>query len=46
MIVLKFVSPEGQEGFTEARNYHEAVKMTKVYKQDGYRLVDHFLWEN
>jgi len=42
MIVLKFADAKGQEGFTEARNYHEAVKMTKVYKQDGYRLVGHY----
>lgn len=42
IIVLKFEDPNGEVGFTEARNYHEAVKMTKVYKQDGYRLLDHF----
>ena len=35
MIVLKFIDPKGLVGFTEARNYHEAVKMTKVYKLDN-----------
>lgn len=42
MIVLKFEAQNGEVGFTEARNYHDAVKMTKTYKQDGYRLLDHF----
>lgn len=42
MIVLKFVDPEGRVGFTEADNSHEAVKMAKDYKRDGYRLVGHF----
>lgn len=42
MIVLKFQAPNGEVGFTEARSYHDAVKMTRVYKQDGYRLLDHY----
>lgn len=42
MIILKFEAPNGEVGFTEARNYHSAVEMTKAYKQDGYRLLDHF----
>jgi hypothetical protein len=42
MIVLKFLDPNGEVGFTEASNYHDAVKMTKVYKQDGYKLLDHY----
>lgn len=44
MIVLKFVDPNGEVGFTEASNYHEAVKMTKVYKAEGYQLIDHYKW--
>jgi len=46
MIVLKFLEPSGEVGFTEARSYHEAVKMTKVYKQDGYRLLAHYCMED
>ena len=42
MIILKFKSPNGEVGFTEARTYHDAVRMTKVYKQDGYTLLDHY----
>lgn len=42
MIVLKFQAPNGEVGFTEAHSYHDAVKMTKVYKQEGYQLLDHF----
>jgi len=42
MIILKFQAPNGEVGFTEARSYHDAVKTTKVYKQDGYKLLDHF----
>ena len=42
IIVLKFQDPNGEVGFTEAISYHEAVNMTKVYKQDGYTLLAHF----
>ena len=42
MIVLKFRSPNGELGFTEARSYHDAVEMTRAYKKDGYKLMDHY----
>lgn len=45
VIALKFLGPDGKVGFTDARNYHEAVKTAKVYMADGYQLIDHFLWE-
>lgn len=46
VIALEFVDPKGLTGFTDAPNYHEAVKTVKEYKRMGYRFVGHFLWEN
>ena len=45
MIVLKFQAPNGEVGFTEARSYHDAAKMTRLFMQDGYKLIDHFRME-
>ena len=42
MIVLKFLDPCGKFVFTEANNPSDAVKMAKIYKQYGYRLVNHY----
>ena len=42
MVVLKFQEPNGAVGFTQARNYHDAVKTVKVYKQEGYKLLDYW----
>ena len=42
MVVLKFQDSNGVIGYTEARSYHEAVKTVKVYKQDGYKLLDYW----
>jgi len=42
MIILKFLGPDGKIGFTEANNPSDAVKMAKIYKQYGYRLLNHY----
>ena len=42
MIVLKFKAPNGEIGFAEVCDYRKALKTAKVYRLDGYRLLDHF----
>ena len=42
MLVLRFIDPSGQVGFTEARDAAEAVRFAKTYKAHGYRLCGHF----
>lgn len=43
MLVLRFVSPDGKVGFTEAKTATEAVRYAKTYKAEGYRLAGHFI---
>ena len=45
MIVLKFLGPDGEIGFAEVCDYRKALKTAKVYRKDGYRLLDHFRME-
>ena len=42
MLVLRFIDPDGQVGFTEAKDPSEAVRFAKTYKAHGYRLDGHF----
>ena len=46
MIVLKFQAPNGEVGFTEAHNDHEAMRTVKLYMADGYTLLEQYSWED